>query len=70
MKYVQWTQREGITPTEGVHAATTHAEHTAEMEEQGYCTLSWQITTQIQQQLDLDCLVGPSMWEACPIFQR
>ena len=69
-KYVQWTQREGIAPEEGVRAATTHAEHTAEMEEQGYHTLSWQIATQIQQQLDLDCLVGPSMWEACPTFQR
>ena len=70
-KLVQWMARDGITEEEvAAGVGQNHADHTPAMEARGYHTLSWQLSTQIQQQLDLDCIVGPSAWEACPTFPQ
>lgn len=61
-------EREGMDVPTLASQGWEHAKHTSEMEEKGYRTVSWQVVEQIQQQLSLDTLVGPSAWEAAPTF--
>jgi len=67
-KWMQWAERDRLTPTDITTVGTTHADHTTAMEGDGYRSITWQIQTQIQQQMALDTVVGPSAWEACPTF--
>ena len=65
-----WQQRRAWNAEATVHEGIKQHTHHTKMEKQGFRMPAWQLTQQIQEQLGVDTMVGPTIFESDPSYQH
>lgn len=69
-KMHSWQQHSSWTAEATVHESIKQHTHCTRMEKQGFSMPAWLLTQQIQDQVGVDTMVGPTIFESYPSYQH